>query len=150
MCFLLKETCYYLSAGLIIHRTWCKMSSCVYSSLGGSSPGQGRPAQEVFSSVTLPWSRWLYKCVCSTSTAWKLCSFCSPGWSRCLCNMVSMESRSAVGHHAQPGSFLSDKPSRFLLRSCFTSLTCLKHDGNPRDVGKQLGVAFRSRTSVNW
>lgn len=36
LCFLLKTTCYYLSAGLIIHRTWCKKCSCVCSSLGAS------------------------------------------------------------------------------------------------------------------
>jgi len=73
LCFLLTKTCYYLSAGLIIHRTWCKMSSCLWSSLGTSGPGRG--TVESFGCVAA-----------AASLATQIClgaAFCcSPGWNR--------------------------------------------------------------------
>lgn len=109
LCFLLKKTCSYLSAGLIIHRTWCKMAAvCVVHGVGAGLAGKASADHSALS---------LYHRVpallCREA---EFLLFC--GLEQRPRRVVSVESGCAAG------ASLSDSSSPSLLSSGFTN-------GNP-------------------
>lgn len=185
LCFRLKKTCYYyLSAGLIIHRTWCKTSSCVYSSLGGSRPQLGRPVLRLWAgsrAAVLKWSIFQQAYSGSGKTL-------KPKLVESRVFSAMLLYHGVVGHffvlqllpwshvpaavqdgaggpatwwvrrvdlpcatmHSLGYSSLTSPPASSLLyqQQCWPVSSVVDH-GDPRDFGKKLNVAFRSR-SLRW